>query len=273
MASSRLKEYGMAAGLAVVTASGIVGIAAVMLGVTVPQCGPGGAGCAREERALVATVSATDSAVGAAARPRREAPPAELQPPAAEPARQAVAERPRREPQPVEAAAAAVMADQIERASIKVTPARVVPKVPTAPVEAPAATAAAAPRVAPLPVPEPLAPMTVQEEESEQAVASELSVVPSDAVGLARKAQAAEVALAAPAKAEPPAAPEPEPAAEFRSVAGSGVNVRSGPSNDSGKLFALAGGTRVEVTGEERGWLNVVDPDGRSGWAYGDFLE
>ncbi|HEV7277245.1 MAG TPA: SH3 domain-containing protein [Devosiaceae bacterium] len=49
--------------------------------------------------------------------------------------------------------------------------------------------------------------------------------------------------------------------------------MRSGSSNGSGRLFALTGGTKVEVTGEERGWLNLVDSEGRSGWAYSEYFD
>lgn len=284
MAALRLRAYGVAAGLAVVTASGIVGVAAVALGVSISPCGAGGAGCAPEERAAasVAAVPADDSGVEAAVL--------------AEPA---TAELPRRGPQAVDAAAAAVMADQIEMASISVAPA-----LPTAATETrPAATAAAALRSAPLPVPGPLAAMGVLDEDAEQVVASELSVVPSDAARSALEAvtvgagpstpgvaaatgmDSGEVATAPPAAVElavaprpsaaPDREPEPEPQAApaIRTVAGAGVNVRSGPSNGSGKLFALAGGTTVEVTGEDRGWLNVVDAEGRSGWAYSEFFD
>lgn len=64
----------------------------------------------------------------------------------------------------------------------------------------------------------------------------------------------------------------PAASGDIRTVKGQGVNVRSGPSSSSGKLFALRGGTKVTVTDEDRGWLKVTDPDGRTGWAYQQFL-
>jgi uncharacterized protein YraI len=62
------------------------------------------------------------------------------------------------------------------------------------------------------------------------------------------------------------------PSGDVRTVKGQGVNVRSGPSSSNGKLFALRGGTKVTVTEENRGWLKVTDPEGRTGWAYEDYL-
>ena len=68
------------------------------------------------------------------------------------------------------------------------------------------------------------------------------------------------------------AAEAPAASGDIRTVKGQGVNVRSGPSSSSGKLFALRGGTKVTVSDENRGWLKVTDPDGRTGWAYQQFL-
>lgn len=61
-------------------------------------------------------------------------------------------------------------------------------------------------------------------------------------------------------------------ASETWTVGGRGVNVRSGPSKSSGKLFALAPGEEVRITQRKRGWLHVVDEQGRTGWAYSSFL-
>lgn len=58
-----------------------------------------------------------------------------------------------------------------------------------------------------------------------------------------------------------------------RIVAGQGVNVRSGPGKSTGVLFALNGGTEVSLTGgSKRGWLELRDARGRTGWAYTDYL-
>lgn len=76
-----------------------------------------------------------------------------------------------------------------------------------------------------------------------------------------------QVAAVAP-EAEP--APQAAAASDVRTVRGQGVNVRANPSGD--RLFALAGGTEVRVTGTERGWVRITDPQGRSGWVYARYL-
>lgn len=82
-------------------------------------------------------------------------------------------------------------------------------------------------------------------------------------------------------KAEPKAEPmtEPEPAeaeaaaeGDTRTIAGAGVNVRSGPGKSNGKLFGLAGGVKVTVGENQRGWLKITDDQGRTGWVYKDYL-
>jgi len=83
------------------------------------------------------------------------------------------------------------------------------------------------------------------------------------------------------AKADPvlPASPPKRPAASAATataggsmvvISGGGVTVRSGPGG--AQLFALARGQKVTVTGKQRGWLQVVDSQGRRGWAYSDFF-
>jgi uncharacterized protein YgiM (DUF1202 family) len=81
------------------------------------------------------------------------------------------------------------------------------------------------------------------------------------------------------AEATPEAAAEPEAPAQqvaasgdVRTVGGAGVNVRSGPSTKQGKLFALAGGEQVTVTGTQRGWLQITDDQGRTGWVYKNYV-
>lgn len=85
------------------------------------------------------------------------------------------------------------------------------------------------------------------------------------------------------AEAEPAAEPEPkaEPkptkkvaaaSGDTRTVAGAGVNVRSGPGKSNGKVFALAGGEKVTVGENQRGWLKITDDQGRTGWIYKDYL-
>jgi hypothetical protein len=83
------------------------------------------------------------------------------------------------------------------------------------------------------------------------------------------------------AAVEPEAKPEPEPApakqeaaasGDTRTVAGSGVNVRSGPGKSNGRVFGLAGGEKVTVSENRRGWLKITDDQGRTGWVYKDYL-
>ncbi|HWA18190.1 MAG TPA: SH3 domain-containing protein [Devosia sp.] len=62
------------------------------------------------------------------------------------------------------------------------------------------------------------------------------------------------------------------PPADTAKVLGQGVTVRSGPGKSNGALFALAGGTSVTVLENQKGWLKITDPKGRTGWAYKDFL-
>ncbi|OEO30333.1 hypothetical protein VW23_021795 [Devosia insulae DS-56] len=78
---------------------------------------------------------------------------------------------------------------------------------------------------------------------------------------------------------EPDPKPEPEPAkqqaatsGDTRTVAGSGVNVRSGPGKSNGRVFGLAGGEKVTVSQNQRGWLKITDDQGRTGWVYKDYL-
>lgn len=82
-----------------------------------------------------------------------------------------------------------------------------------------------------------------------------------------------------PVTQEPAAAPEPEPvkaqaaaSGDTRTVAGAGVNVRSGPGKSNGRVFGLAGGEQVTVSENRRGWLKITDNQGRTGWVYKDYL-
>ena len=78
------------------------------------------------------------------------------------------------------------------------------------------------------------------------------------------------------AEPEPEAKPEPAKAeaatGDARTIAGAGVNVRSGPGKSNGKLFALAGGEKVTVGENQRGWLKITDDQGRTGWIYKSYL-
>ncbi len=93
--------------------------------------------------------------------------------------------------------------------------------------------------------------------------------------GAAAEPTLAYAPIAVPKAKKPAAEPAPKATAnaDLRTVGGAGVNVRSGPSKSSGKLFALAGGAEVTVKEDRGGWLHVVDAKGRSGWAYKTYLK
>lgn len=55
-------------------------------------------------------------------------------------------------------------------------------------------------------------------------------------------------------------------------IGSSAVNVRSGPSKQSGKIDVLQAGAAVQVAGERGGWLHVVY-DGGDGWVYSTYLD
>lgn len=152
--------------------------------------------------------------------------------------------------------------------------AAVPPVVATRPVstasgaEAVAAIAALEQPVKPIERPKPLA-VTAFAEEPEPSATK---------VQAAAEKQLADVA----AKAAPkPAAEEPavEPtkvaavdAGDTRTVTGSGANVRSGPGKSNKRLFTLAGGEKVKVGENQRGWMKITDDQGRSGWIYKTYL-
>ncbi|MGV3492067.1 MAG: SH3 domain-containing protein [Devosia sp.] len=100
------------------------------------------------------------------------------------------------------------------------------------------------------------------------------------AVSADAQAELDAVAAANEPKAElEPAADEPatevataEPEGDLRTVAGSGVNVRSGPGRSNGTLFTLAGGKQVRVLANQNGWLQITDDQNRTGWAYQTYL-
>jgi uncharacterized protein YraI len=71
----------------------------------------------------------------------------------------------------------------------------------------------------------------------------------------------------------PPAKPEAAaPSSGMMLIGGQGVTVRSGPSKSNGALFALAAGQKVTVKSNQKGWLQIVDAQGRTGWAYSALL-
>lgn len=61
---------------------------------------------------------------------------------------------------------------------------------------------------------------------------------------------------------------------DVANVTGKGANVRSVPAvGGSDVLFALPGGVEVTIVEMRRGWARIVDPQGRSGWIYGQYLD
>lgn len=80
---------------------------------------------------------------------------------------------------------------------------------------------------------------------------------------------------ALPVVKNPPAAEAevPAKASTTRTVAGSGVTVRSGPGKSNKPLFNLSGGAQVTVLDDEKGWLKIKDDQGRTGWAYKNYIK
>lgn len=93
-------------------------------------------------------------------------------------------------------------------------------------------------------------------------------------------AAAVVVAVGCAGTAPPPAAPPPAPVpvtepvaepaaaapAQYVRVTGSKLNVRESPRTSARTVGKLARGARVEKRGEEGDWLQVVLPDGTTGW-------
>lgn len=56
-------------------------------------------------------------------------------------------------------------------------------------------------------------------------------------------------------------------------VGDSSINVRSGPSPSNRKLFALAAGAEVDVTGKSGDWVAITDAKDRDGWVDASLLD
>ena len=67
------------------------------------------------------------------------------------------------------------------------------------------------------------------------------------------------------------APPAKTPAFTHRVLAGS-LRVRSGPKKTMPQVFVLEEGAEVTALGTERGWVEIRDRDGRTGWVYGRYL-
>lgn len=57
-----------------------------------------------------------------------------------------------------------------------------------------------------------------------------------------------------------------QPADDNVRVGEDSINVRSGPSQQNKKLFALAAGAEVDVNGKADGWVSITDAKDRDGW-------
>lgn len=76
-----------------------------------------------------------------------------------------------------------------------------------------------------------------------------------------------------PPESAPPTKTSPALKSGQASVTGKGANVRSSPSKAGKVLFALRGGETVTIVSSKRGWMQVKDDQGRTGWMYGDALK
>lgn len=152
---------------------------------------------------------------------------------------------------------------------------------PAAGAEAVAAIAALEQPVKPLDRPQPLEVSAFAEEPKATAPAVK-AAAEKQLAAVEAKAEA-KVEAKQEAKAEPE--PEPKQAAKkpakkvasveggsSGTIAGAGVNVRSGPGKSNQTLFALAGGEKVKIGENSRGWLKVTDDRGRTGWVYKTFV-
>jgi hypothetical protein len=124
---------------------------------------------------------------------------------------------------------------------------------------APAAPSGAAAPAASAPAPAAMAP--APDAKSIASVSTDTAPVPMAPPAKEAKAKVASVEKTSPA-----------PSGAQMKVGGSGVSVRAGPSKSKSVLFNLAAGQKVTVGSRQRGWVQITDAQGRSGWAYSDYL-
>ncbi len=89
------------------------------------------------------------------------------------------------------------------------------------------------------------------------------------------KAEALDIARTIPVVVRRDPAQPAEPIARpifTHSVAVESLRVRSGPRKTMPQVFALKGGTRVNVLREERGWVLIDAGAGKQGWVYSKLL-
>ena len=133
------------------------------------------------------------------------------------------------------------------------------------------------------PEPAPAAPAVPAPAPLTQAAAEpEAQVGPADAAAFDRAAAEAERAAPASAPVAAPSAGDAPPedaiedalgeALDLRTVTGSVVNVRGGPSTGFDVVGQLAEGARAEILQEADGWAEVRAEDGTTGWMAARFL-
>lgn len=71
----------------------------------------------------------------------------------------------------------------------------------------------------------------------------------------------------------PAVVPDAATPAFTHTVAASSLRVRTGPNKNTPQVFVLENGAQVTALRTERGWLEVRDRDGRTGWVYGKYLD
>lgn len=72
--------------------------------------------------------------------------------------------------------------------------------------------------------------------------------------------------------ASQPAVPEPNFDALFARVGNTALNVRSGPSTGTSKVFVLKPGQEVRIAEKDGDWAKVIDMTGQSGWVFSKYL-
>jgi len=160
-------------------------------------------------------------------------------------------------------------------------PPAVIANVEGLPAVAAVAAATREAEVTPLDRPRPLTMNAFVEEraptdaKAQVAAKKQLVEVSGDTTSAAGTKVATALAVEPTAKAAPAtkAAKVADISADTRTVAGSGVTVRSGPGKSYGRKFALAAGEKVKVSDSQKGWLKITDDQGRTGWAYKAYLD
>ena len=107
---------------------------------------------------------------------------------------------------------------------------------------------------------------------TKQALQSGVIAPPEPSAPVPPRQQVATLSVSAPEPEVAEAAPEESPDARLLRVTTNGLNVRSGPSSDSGKLFVLKQDEAVQVAEMNGSWARVMTASGETGWAYQRYL-